>query len=100
MGPYNAGPNLTPAPLTPERIHSKDAIYQISKKDYFSKTCYSLFKMAIITPAPLTPAFINATRKNNADLGLALQRTKYGRNEHGAEKKKEYFLPLSFVSEH
>ena len=31
-----------------------------------------LFKMALITPAPLTPAFINATRKNNADLGPAL----------------------------
>ena len=30
--------------------------------------------MALITSAPLTPAFIiiNATRKNNADLGPAL----------------------------
>ena len=29
--------------------------------------------MALITAAPLTPAFINATRKNNADLGPALK---------------------------
>ena len=103
MGPYNAGPNLAPAPLTPalitpvskwveykkvfisayngnirqeiikkERVHAKDVIHQISKKDNFSKTWYSLFKMALITPAPLTPAFINATLKNNADLRPAL----------------------------
>ena len=63
MGPYNAGPNLKPGPLTPalitpvsncaeyrkvfifafngsirqkisqkERVHAKDAIYQISRK--------------------------------------------------------------------
>ena len=50
----------------------KDAIYQISKKYNFSKTWYSLFKMALITPAPLMPAFINATGKNNADLGPVL----------------------------
>ena len=41
------------------------------KKDNFSKTRYSLSKTVLITPAPLTPAFINATRKNNADLGPA-----------------------------
>ena len=40
-----------------------DAKYQISKIDNFSKTWYSLFNMVLITPAPLTPAFINATRK-------------------------------------
>ena len=45
----------------------KDAIYQISKKDNFSKTWYFLFKTVLITPAPLTPALINATSKNNAD---------------------------------
>ena len=27
---------------------------------------------SLITPGPLAPAFINATRKNNADLGPAL----------------------------
>ena len=53
-------------------VHAKDAIYQILKKDDFSKIWYSLFKMALITPAPLTPAFINVIRKNNADLGPAL----------------------------
>ena len=45
-----------------EREHAKDAIYKISKKDNVSKRWYSFFK--IITPVPLTPAFINATRKN------------------------------------
>ena len=54
-------------------VHAKDAEYQILKKIYnFSKTWYSLFQMALITPPPLTPAFITATRKNNADLGPAL----------------------------
>ena len=33
------------------------------KKYNFSKTWYSLFKMDLITLAPQTPAFINATRK-------------------------------------
>ena len=42
--------------------------YKISKK----KTWYFLLEMALITPAPLTPAFINTTRKNNADLGPVL----------------------------
>ena len=42
------------------------------KKYFYSKTWYSLFKMALITPAPLTPAFINTYRKINADLGPAL----------------------------
>ena len=55
-----------------ERVHAKDAIYQISKKDNLSKTWYPLLKTALITLAPLTPAFINATRKNNADLGPVL----------------------------
>ena len=32
----------------------------------------TLFWMALIMPAFLTSAFINATRKNNADLGPAL----------------------------
>ena len=38
-------------------------MYQISKKDGIS-----FLKWGTITPAPLTPAFINATGKNNADL--------------------------------
>ena len=42
------------------------------KKKTFQKHGIPFFKMALITPAPLTPAFINATRKNNADLGPAL----------------------------
>ena len=42
------------------------------KRINISKTWYCLFEMALITPAPLTPAFINATRKNNTDLGPAL----------------------------
>ena len=42
------------------------------RKDNFSKTWHSLSKTTLITPAPLTLAFINATRKNNADLGPAL----------------------------
>ena len=46
--------------------------YQISKKDNFSKTWYSLFKMTLIKQVPLTLAFINATRKNNANLGPTL----------------------------
>ena len=95
--PYNAGPNLTPGSFnaglhnagfklcgiqkglyfrfwweysSKERVHAKDAIYQIWKKDNFSKTWYSLSKMAFISPATLTPTFINITRKNNADLRL------------------------------
>ena len=39
------------------------------KKIYLFKTWYPLFKMTLITLAPLTPAFIKDTRKNNADLG-------------------------------
>ena len=39
-----------------ERVHAKDAIYQISKKVNFSKTWYFLSKMTLITPVPLTPA--------------------------------------------
>ena len=33
---------------------------------------YSFYKMALIASFPLTLAFMNATRKNNADLGPAL----------------------------
>ena len=35
----------------------------------FQKHSILFLKWPFITPAPLTPAFINATRKNNADLG-------------------------------
>ena len=34
---------------------------------------YCIFKMAHLTPALLTPALINATPKNNAELGPALK---------------------------
>ena len=37
----------------------------------FSKTFHFLFEMAHLTPAPLTPALINASRQNNAELGPA-----------------------------
>ena len=36
------------------------------------KTGYRVFLMALITPALLTPDFIYATHKNNANLGPAL----------------------------
>ena len=60
--------NIRQKIIQKERVHAKDATYQISKKIDFSKTWNSLYKMALIMPAPLTPAFINATRKNNTDL--------------------------------
>ena len=41
------------------------------KKITFQKQQKHLFKTVLITPAPLTPAFINATHKNNADIGPA-----------------------------
>ena len=78
MGPYNAGPNLTPAPLTPALITPISNCVEYKKDLYFrffynfSKTMYSFYKMALIASFPLTLAFMNATRKNNADLGPAL----------------------------
>ena len=39
----------------------------------FPKVFYCIFKMAHLTPALLTPALINATPKNNAELGPALK---------------------------
>ena len=99
IGPYNAGPNLPPAPSTPALItpfsNCKD--YENDKKIYFKRVFESLdeykrqcvyismvysrirrhttfpkcalfhLKMALLTPAPLTPALINATCKNNAE---------------------------------
>ena len=44
-------------------------IYIIFRKKDLSKICYFLFKMFLIAPVPLTPAFINVTRKNNANSG-------------------------------
>ena len=34
--------------------------------------------MVFITPAPLTPAFINAIRKNNADFRAGIKRADKG----------------------
>ena len=84
MGPYNAGPNLTPVSNCAEykkvfiSAYNSNFCHKISlgymlrmqytkfrKKMIFQKTWYSLFNMALITPVPLT-------RINNADLGPAL----------------------------
>ena len=47
-------------------------MWLILNSEDFSKMFFSLLKAALLTPAPLTPALFNATRKNNADLGPAL----------------------------
>ena len=44
--------------------------------------------MALLTPAPLTPALINATRKNNADLGPALYIYMYTLGQYLYDKRE------------
>ena len=55
----------------------------------FPKVFYCIFKMAHLTPAPLTPALINAAPKNNAELGPALKET---------HKVSGFFLIFRFIS--
>ena len=50
----------------------QQTMWLILRSDNFSKIFFSLLKITPQMPAPLTPALINATRKNNADLGPAL----------------------------
>ena len=45
----------------------------ISKNEDFPKMFYCVYEIALLTPALVTLALINATRKNNAELGPALR---------------------------
>ena len=100
IGPYNSSPNLTPVPINAGLNNARfNSVWNIKRfifpllmgifviklvkmkgfmlrmqynkfQKNISKTWYFLFKMAHITPA--LEAFINATCKNNGDLGPAL----------------------------
>ena len=46
--------------------------YTKFRKKITFQEVFAFLKWPLITPAPLTPAFINPTGKNNAYLGTAL----------------------------
>ena len=94
MGPYNAGPNLTPAPLTPALImpvtnserNIKMSIFPLimgifvrkfKRKGYMLRMQCTKFRKNMVFPFQngsyyAGPSNANATRKNNADIGPAL----------------------------
>ena len=66
MGPYNFGPFDAGLNNAGFKFRLIEMVLRVQEKRWLFKNMYFLFKMALITLAPLTLAFINA------DLGPAL----------------------------